>query len=100
MRALFGPTAPSHLSWLLANKKSGDPQNSCKTADVDAGAFKYGLPGAVATSPAATARSEIRRPIKQYTTVIVYGVVACAGMAAWVYFLTLAVVRTVEWILS
>jgi len=99
MSALFGPTAPSHPSWLLANKKSGNSQNS-KTADVASGVCKYDLPGAVATSPAATARSEIRRPIKQYTTVIAYGVVACAGMAAWVYFLALAVVRTVEWILS
>ena len=100
MRALFGPSAPDQFSRLLATGKSGDPQNLRRTADVDLGALKYGRPGAVAGSPAATTRSELRRPTKQYTAVIAYGVVACAGMAAWVYFLALAAVRTAEWILG
>ena len=100
MRALFGLAAPAYLRWRVAGTKTDDPSNLCKTADIDFAALVNGRTGVVVASPAGPARTKLRHPMKRYMVVLAYGLVACAGMAAWVYFLALAVLRAVGWLLS
>jgi hypothetical protein len=80
MAAWLGLGEPIHL-WPPARTKAGNPST-------------------LSDAPGKTRLAIFRRAARRYTLVIGYGIVACAGMIAWAYFLALSLLRAVEWALG